>query len=225
MKHAREVTISDRMDSMILKHKQQTIVVFGGIFIALLCGFIIVFSISQAEAKEYEVEKLVDSPATAINDIHECHDANYLSFERTQRAKQKKHQEQTIQALADIKAYEEEQARLAEEAQWASYDYSYSSGGGYTGYHGDPNGLNNFNGTNNYNGRTEAFYGGAAVYTDQLWLDDDGCYRTSEGYYAVATNNDEIPQGQIIETSKGQAMVVDGGADSGVVDFYTNGWY
>lgn len=91
---------------------------------------------------------------------------------------------------------------------------------------GNPNGLNSFDGVNEHNGRTETFYSGDnAAYRGDLWVDDDGFYRTSDGYYAVATDNDEMPQGTVFEGSQGTCVVVDGGAGTGVTDYCVSGWY
>lgn len=73
-----------------------------------------------------------------------------------------------------------------------------------------------------YNGRTETWYSSNALYhyrTDEWTPDDDGFYRTDEGYYVVAS--DAYEQGAIIETSRGLAQVLDCGCGEGV-DFYTN---
>lgn len=54
--------------------------------------------------------------------------------------------------------------------------------------------------------------------TDQWSVDDEGYYRTDEGYYVIASNDYE--KGTVINTSKGEAQVLDDGTDSGNADFY-----
>lgn len=122
---------------------------------------------------------------------------------------------------------EEEAAALAaaQEEIWYEpvyYDYSY---GGYSGgVAGDPDGLNSFVGIiDGPNGTRETAYSSNRAYhyrTSEWAPDEYGFYRTSDGYYVVASNDYE--QGTVIETSRGEAMVLDGGPDAGIVDFYVN---
>ena len=75
-----------------------------------------------------------------------------------------------------------------------------------------------------YDGRTETWYSSNATYhyqTPEWTLDDEGFYRTDEGYYVVAASDYE--QGEIIETSRGEAQVLDSGCADGTTDFYV-GW-
>ena len=125
-------------------------------------------------------------------------------------------QEQEAKA-AEIEAQE------AEEEYYEEEYYSYTSN--YVGYRGDPDGLNNFNGVYEYDGRIESFYSGQAVYTNDLTVDDEGFYRTEEGYYAVATNSGDYSIGDTFEGSQGTCIVVDDGASPGVTDSYVSGWY
>jgi len=71
-----------------------------------------------------------------------------------------------------------------------------------------------------YNGVTETYYSSQVLYhwqTPEWWTDDEGFWRTEEGYYVVA--NDVHGYGEVIETSKGLAQVLDGGCGD-YVDFY-----
>ena len=91
------------------------------------------------------------------------------------------------------------------------------------GVSGDPDGLNSFVGVVEWNGRTETAYSSNVLYhyrTSEWTPDEYGFYRTSDGYYVVASN--EYEQGTVIETSRGEAMVLDGGCAEGYIDFYTN---
>ena len=56
--------------------------------------------------------------------------------------------------------------------------------------------------------------------TDEWHTDDEGYYVTAEGYYVVASN--DYPEGTVINTSKGEAMVLDDGTVGGNVDFYVS---
>ena len=132
------------------------------------------------------------------------------------------------QRVAEIVAeYEAEQAALeAEQAeQQAAYYYEptyYAPS--YSGVSGDPDGLNSFVGIiDGVNGTRETAYSSQVLYhyrTSEWTPDEYGFYRTDDGYYVVASSDYE--QGTIIETTRGEAMVLDSGCDSGIVDFYCN---
>lgn len=124
-----------------------------------------------------------------------------------------------------IEQYEQEQAEQAawEEQQAAYYEPTYYAPS-YSGVSGDPDGLNSFVGIiDGVNGTRETAYSSQVLYhyrTSEWTPDEYGFYRTDDGYYVVASSDYE--QGAIIETSRGEAMVLDSGCDSGIVDFYCN---
>lgn len=98
---------------------------------------------------------------------------------------------------------------------WGNDPADYT-GGGVSG------GLTASSGVNYYNGTRETYYSSNVLYhyrTPEWTVDDAGFYRTSEGYYVVASS--DYPQGTVIDTSQGQAQVLDSGCASGTVDFYT----
>ena len=73
-----------------------------------------------------------------------------------------------------------------------------------------------------YNGRSETWYSSNVLRhyrTDEWTADEQGFYRTDEGYYVVAS--DAYEQGTVIETSRGLAQVLDSGCGENI-DFYTN---
>ena len=73
-----------------------------------------------------------------------------------------------------------------------------------------------------YNGRSETWYSSNVLRhyrTDEWTADEQGFYRTDEGYYVVAS--DAYEQGAIIETSRGLAQVLDSGCGENI-DFYTD---
>jgi len=81
--------------------------------------------------------------------------------------------------------------------------------------------LNEFDGTYWYDDRLETWYSSEDSYhylTDEWWVDDEGFYRTDEGYYVVAASDYEY--GSVIDGSKGACIVLDDGCDSGVTDYY-----
>lgn len=124
-----------------------------------------------------------------------------------------------------IAEYEAEQAALEAE-QAASYEYYEPTyyAPTYSGVSGDPDGLNSFVGIiDGVNGTRETAYSSNVLYhyrTSEWQPDEYGFYRTDDGYYVVASN--DYPEGTVIETTRGEAMVLDGGCDNGIVDFYTN---
>lgn len=133
-------------------------------------------------------------------------------------------------AVEEWRAEKEAEEQAALEAEAAYWDYSvpdttyYSSGITYYGVQGDPDGLNSFVGVvDGPNGTTETAYSSNVLYhyrTNEWTPDEYGFYRTEDGYYVVASN--EYEEGTVIETSRGEAMVLDGGCDAGYIDFYTN---
>ena len=125
---------------------------------------------------------------------------------------------------AIVAEYEAEQAALEVEAQqYANFDTTYYQPS-YYGVSGDPDGLNSFVGIiDGVNGTRETAYSSNVLYhyrTSEWTPDEYGFYRTDDGYYVVASSDYE--QGTIIETTRGEAMVLDSGCDSGIVDFYTD---
>lgn len=134
------------------------------------------------------------------------------------------------EATDAMKAYAEELAAQQEAEYYEEvyyypyYDYGYSySGYSSGGVKGNPDGVNSFDGTNEYGGRHETYYSSRVLYhkdTAQWTPDDQGFYKTSDGYYVVASS--DHPQGTIIDTSQGEAIVLDSGCASGVTDFYVN---
>lgn len=122
-----------------------------------------------------------------------------------------------------IEQYEAEQAALEAE-QAASYEYYEPTYYAPSYVQGDPDGLNSFVGVvDGPNGTIETAYSSNVLYhyrTSEWSPDEYGFYRTSDGYYVVASN--EYEEGTVIETSRGEAMVLDGGCAEGYIDFYTN---
>lgn len=124
-----------------------------------------------------------------------------------------------------IEQYEAEQAEQAalEAASYEYYEQTYYTPT-YSGVSGDPDGLNSFVGIiDGVNGTRETAYSSNVLYhyrTSEWTPDEYGFYRTDDGYYVVASSDYE--QGTIIETTRGEAMVLDSGCDSGIVDFYTS---
>lgn len=117
----------------------------------------------------------------------------------------------------------EERAEMAQEA--ASWEETYWEPTYYEpAYSAPSDGLNSFTGVNCHEGRTETYYSSNVLYhyrTPEWTLDDEGFYRTAEGYYVVAAS--DMEQGTTFEGSKGTCIVLDCGCADGVTDYYV-GW-
>jgi len=129
--------------------------------------------------------------------------------------------------------YQEEQAALKAqqelEQQMQEEVYYYEEY--YEPYYGDNDYSNSANGDgfmqagvrDGVDGTTETWYSSNSLYhyrTGEWTADENGYYRDSDGYYVVAS--EDHAEGEVIETSVGQAKVYDSGCESGVVDFYVN---
>lgn len=121
------------------------------------------------------------------------------------------------QAKAEYEAEQEAKRKAEEEeaARLATFEGKERSGSGLT----------KSAGVNYYNGHKETYYSSNVLYhyrTPEWVCDDEGFWRTTDGYYVVAANSGEYSQGTIIDTSKGKAMVLDSGCSYGTIDFYVN---
>lgn len=127
----------------------------------------------------------------------------------------KKAAEEAAQAEAEAQAQAEaEAAAEAEEEETATTTtvVAVESSG---------SGLTKSSGVNYFNGIRETYYSSRVLHhyrTSEWTPDSQGFYRTSEGYYVVASNL--YPEGTIITTSKGTSQVLDCGCDG--IDFYVN---
>jgi len=85
--------------------------------------------------------------------------------------------------------------------------------------------LNAYDGIYWHGDRLETYYSDSALYhwrTPEWWVDDNGFYRTDEGYFVVAASDYE--QGTVIEGSMGLCQVLDSGCPYGVTDYYVHCW-
>lgn len=125
--------------------------------------------------------------------------------------------EYTIISINDKNAARQAEAEAAEkkkvfEQQQKQQSYSSSSGG-----------LTKSGGVFNYNGRRETYYSSRVLYhyrTPEWWIDGEGFYRTSEGYYVVAAS--DMSQGTVFQGSKGMCQVLDSGCAAGTTDYYVS---
>ena len=172
-----------------------------------ICAAAVGCTQAQAEPREADFERVHDlyfaervpSGATRALEEYEASEAERAEAERVAAE----------QAAAEQAAWEAEQAYYEEAYYEPTY---YDNGDGFMSQ-----------GVREHNGTTETWYSSNTAYhhsTAEWTPDDEGYYRTDDGYYVVASS--DVPEGTVIETSKGEAKVLDSGCDSGVVDFYTN---
>lgn len=86
-----------------------------------------------------------------------------------------------------------------------------------------PQTLNAYDGIHWYGDRLETYYSSNVAYhyrTPEWWLDDEGFWRTSDGYYVVSVCEYEMDEGTVFEGSKGLCQVLDCGCDWGTTDYY-----
>lgn len=72
-----------------------------------------------------------------------------------------------------------------------------------------------------YGGRLESYYSSKVAYhyrTPEWEVDDEGFYRTPEGYYVVAAS--DMDEGTVFDGSRGLCQVLDSGCGDGVTDYY-----
>ena len=82
-------------------------------------------------------------------------------------------------------------------------------------------GLTKQSGVNYYDGRRETYYSSNVLYhyrTNEWAVDNEGFYRTNDGYYVVAAS--DMAQGTTFEGSKGTCIVLDSGCSAGTTDYY-----
>ena len=129
----------------------------------------------------------------------------------------------TERVTAIIEQYEAEQA---EQQAWEEQQYYYEPvyyAPTYDASAYPTDGLTPQSGVNAYDGRVETYYSSNVLYhynTASWTVDDEGFYRTDEGYYVVAAS--DMPQGTVFEGSKGECIVLDSGCAEGVTDYYVN---
>ena len=102
--------------------------------------------------------------------------------------------------------------------------------GGYYGYVAEYDPLYNTDGPTRempgwHDGYLETYYSSNVMrhhLTDEWEVDDEGFYRTTDGYYVVGVDIAEgIEIGTVVDTGKGAAVVMDYGSGAHVHDFYT----
>lgn len=77
-----------------------------------------------------------------------------------------------------------------------------------------------------HDGRKETYYSSNVLHhyrTDEWTVDEDGFYRTDEGYYVVGVTLGDYELGDTFEGGRGTCYVADFGyADEPITDYYTN---
>jgi len=113
-------------------------------------------------------------------------------------------------------------AEAAEEWTGPYYEQAYYEPTYYAPtYYAPSDGLTAEGGVNYHDGRMETYYSSNVLVHQDIsdWTaDDEGFYRTDEGYYVVAAS--DMEQGTVFEGSKGECVVLDSGGADGVTDYY-----
>ena len=129
-----------------------------------------------------------------------------------------------MQEMEAEKAAESQQeaAEAAIQAE-AEYEPAWEDYGAYSGSETFGDGFMQQGVREGVDSDTETWYSSASAWhyrTPEWTADGEGYYRDSDGYYVVASS--DYAEGTVINTSKGEARVLDSGTDSGNVDFYVN---
>ena len=178
------------------------------IFIMILIGMIL-FSISGCAAPQKinnskdSFKQIKDTPQLEQIDIKIKSDYLYFLLDKVNIQNQSQPEEQSY------------------DNQYDNYSSNYTN----SEWNGSvpTSGLTPQSGVNYYNGRTETYYSSNVLYhyrTNEWTVDNEGFYRTDEGYYVVAAS--DMPQGTTFEGSKGTCIVLDSGCAEGVTDYYVS---
>ena len=105
---------------------------------------------------------------------------------------------------------------------YGSYDPDLNNNPAYSGaYRGD--GFYSQGVRAGIDSATETWYprsAGEHYRTGEWHTDDEGYYRDADGYYVVSS--DDYTEGDVVNTSKGQAKVYDSGSGAGNIDMYVD---
>lgn len=201
----------------------------ASIAVALLCAFALAScakaSAEQPQASEQaeplEVSDVaVESSATAAAVDTPAQDVDEIADEPADTQEQPDEQAEFSQysdsePVWDFVCYEE---------QYEPVYYEYGDYSALETTYAPTDGLTREGGVNYHDGRTETYYSSNVAYhqnTQEWTLDDEGFYRTDEGYYVVAAS--DMEQGTVFEGSKGDCIVLDCGCPDGITDYYV-GW-
>lgn len=129
--------------------------------------------------------------------------------------------QQTEEQVYDCELYCDEQPEAVQQAGYIDASEGYVEAAGYEPAAVYSGGLTAQSGVNYYDGRTETYYSSAVLWhyrTNEWTVDEEGFYRTDEGYYVVAAS--DMEQGTVFQGSKGECIVLDSGCAAGVTDYY-----
>ena len=184
----------------------------------LVCGVCI--ACTQADASQSIPKETTFK--VSPNDI-----TNQAALDRMQHERQKMQAAMRTEQLALVTEALEAEAEPEEEwvdeyYEWYEPDYvEYYEPVYYESSYAPTDGLTPTGGINYHDGRLETYYSSQILYhqdTADWTLDDEGFYRTDEGYYVVAAS--DMEQGTVFEGSKGECVVLDTGCPNGTTDYY-----
>lgn len=202
----------------------------------IVINLIIIMCICGCTTSSPQIEESNDSSTSfmTVNDIRykESRNSEKISQLLKQAKEISENAEEKIELVEELQQQQNEEFQEPQESvenidsQQDVYENNYD----YNNYSYDNVNINNNgsgltqqSGVNYYDGRTETYYSSNVLYhyrTSEWTVDNEGFYRTNEGYYVVAAS--DMPQGTTFEGSKGICIVLDSGCNAGVTDYYVN---
>lgn len=201
----------------------------------IIISLIIIMYICGCTTSSPQIEESDDSNTSfmTVNDIRykESRNSEKISQLLEQAKEISENAEEKIELVEELQQQNEESQEPQEfveniDSQQDVYENNYD----YSNYSYDNVNINNNgsgltqqSGVNYYDGRTETYYSSNVLYhyrTNEWTVDNEGFYRTNEGYYVVAAS--DMPQSTTFEGSKGTCIVFDSGCNAGVTDYYVN---
>lgn len=202
----------------------------------IIISLIIIMCVCSCTTSSPQIEESDDSNTSfmTVNDIRykESRSSEKISQLLEQAKEISENAKEKIELVEELQQQQNEESQEPQESvenidsQQDVYENNYD----YSNYSYDNvdinnngSGLTQQSGVNYYDGRTETYYSSNVLYhyrTSEWTVDNEGFYRTNEGYYVVAAS--DMPQGTTFEGSKGTCIVLDSGCNAGVTDYYVN---
>lgn len=190
---------------------------------AAACALAALMALLGAWAHVLETDMAHAERATETFAVHPSDRTNTAAQERMRRADEKRWTAQRVEQLALMRAADAPQE--PQDGAWGAVyvESGYGAGDAGSAPQGPSDGLTRNGGVNHHEGRKETWYSSNVLRhhrTDEWAPDDEGFYRTPEGYYVVAAS--DMPEGTVFAGSKGDCIVADTGCPEGVTDYYVN---
>lgn len=211
--------------------KTRLYMVAAPLFAAMALGISVAAGVAVNDGFVHTEEQRDESLPKLIVTDHEMKDVEIAEFaaEQSDSVEQGEVEEEEQEIAEEVQEIAEEEQdgvsepEIVEEPEPEVYCEPVNEGKSEEHSGGGQGKLTKSGGINYYNGRKETWYSSKVLRhyrTDEWTVDDEGFYRTDEGYYVVAAS--DMPQGTIFEGSKGTCIVLDSGCAAGITDYYTN---